>query len=608
MPWIALIACSIFILLMALLSEVSDGGADAIVHHRMAKLAFKHHFLFFDLWGKPAFTILSSPFAYFGFTWHKIFNVIVAAITLFITWRTAKLFWLTPSWMGILFLCFSPVWLTLAFSTMTEPLIALIIVSGVYLYVKEKYILCAVLISLAPFARQEGYAYILLFLFAFILKKQYKAILFLASALVIISIPGYFVYDEIMWVFTQHPYGANLPTEGESFFHYFDRSFNMFGAIGAVCLGIGTVFSFFHRGNKKMEYLVLVSGGFWLLFLSHTFIYWLGIVPGNIGLVRVIACVAPLGAILMLGGLERILSWVRKSNWRLSLGVLIILLNTALNAGRSNLPLQKGPLELTHDKMGEWYKNTDHAGVKVWTSDPQLFFYCDVDVYDQNIWAEVHYHSPNSLTYMKPGDWLIWDGQFGGVHQKVPFDTLLKNPLLELIHIQVADHPMHSGNEFFHQYVFKRVSDSIPAKDNYDVQKAILGYSSDSMRIITLKGNNGKYVCVDMEKGGIVVCDRKEAREWEQLIVRKVKDTLVSLLGVSKRVLMPVKDASGEKIEGTLFGTMSQSQVWIKEVSDGKVELITPEGLYWCIDPKTEHLILCNHSSAYSMFTMEERK
>ena len=89
-----LIACSGFILAMALLSEVSDGGADAIVHHRMAKFAFNHRGLFFDLWGKPAFTILSSPFAYFGFTAHKIFNVIIAAITLLVTWKTAKLFWI----------------------------------------------------------------------------------------------------------------------------------------------------------------------------------------------------------------------------------------------------------------------------------------------------------------------------------------------------------------------------------------------------------------------------------------------------------------------------------------------------------------------------------
>lgn len=43
------------------------------------------------IWGKPVFTLLAAPFAYWGFTGIKLFNVALATATLWLTYRSACL-------------------------------------------------------------------------------------------------------------------------------------------------------------------------------------------------------------------------------------------------------------------------------------------------------------------------------------------------------------------------------------------------------------------------------------------------------------------------------------------------------------------------------------
>jgi hypothetical protein len=63
--------------IVALVLNGTNGGGDSIGHYLLAHHAWKYPNLFFNHWGKPVFTMLSSPFAQFGFKGVKLFNVFV---------------------------------------------------------------------------------------------------------------------------------------------------------------------------------------------------------------------------------------------------------------------------------------------------------------------------------------------------------------------------------------------------------------------------------------------------------------------------------------------------------------------------------------------------
>ena len=56
-------------------------SGDGIQHYQIARYAWQHHELFLHSWGKPLFTLLSSPFAQLGIWGMTIFNALCFVAT-----------------------------------------------------------------------------------------------------------------------------------------------------------------------------------------------------------------------------------------------------------------------------------------------------------------------------------------------------------------------------------------------------------------------------------------------------------------------------------------------------------------------------------------------
>ena len=94
---------------LVLQSDAAYGGADNYSHFRISKYAFNYPYLFLDHWGKPLFTILSSPFAQFGFKGIQLFNVILGLLTALFAYLTLKKLEFKNAWLIIFFICFTPI-------------------------------------------------------------------------------------------------------------------------------------------------------------------------------------------------------------------------------------------------------------------------------------------------------------------------------------------------------------------------------------------------------------------------------------------------------------------------------------------------------------------
>ncbi|NDC31243.1 MAG: hypothetical protein EBZ58_09970, partial [Bacteroidetes bacterium] len=148
---------------------------DSINHYLYAKYAFEHPENFLDLWAKPLFVILSSPFAAFGMQAVYVFNIGCALATCFALYKSAQILDIEESWTIILLTVFTPVYFALIPTALTEVLCSLFLALVLWALLSKKYNLAAILASFLPFARQEGYLVLPIMILLLAALKQYKS-------------------------------------------------------------------------------------------------------------------------------------------------------------------------------------------------------------------------------------------------------------------------------------------------------------------------------------------------------------------------------------------------------------------------------------------------
>ena len=287
-----------------ILFEGTGRSGDSIHHYLFAKFAPLHPKLFFNHWAKPLYVLLASPFAQFGFIGVKIFNATVSMFTIFFTFKIAQKLNIKNAIFSSVFLLFSPLYFTLTFSGLTEPLFALFISLGIYTVLVKKPVISCILISFLPFIRSEGLIIIGVFSLYFILKKEWKLIPLLMVGHVVYSMAGFFVFDDIFWVFNKIPYARLSSTYGSGeLSHFVVKLMYVIGVPIYILFWIGVPVVIYKSIKKRIsiEIKTLVFLGFFGFFIAHSLFWYLGIF-NSMGLKRVLIGVAPLTAIISLIG------------------------------------------------------------------------------------------------------------------------------------------------------------------------------------------------------------------------------------------------------------------------------------------------------------------
>ena len=470
---------AVFILIAFLMDGTGDSG-DSIEHYLISLFAFRHPELFLHHWGKPVFTLLSSPFSQFGFTGMKIFNCIVAAITGYITIRTASLIGgtkgypppLSPSlregrgksstsllplparregvgvWvhfphLAIFFLFAAPVYFKYIFSGMTEHLLGLALVLSVFMMMKKKIALSALIVSFMPFMRSEGLILIGVFALYLLLKKYFRHLPLLLAGHVFYSIIGYFYYHDLLWVFSRIPYLSFDSWYGAG--HWTDFIFKLYYVVGLplsgmIILGliwmVVTLIREKHARNLPYlhEELLLVYGSFLAIFLAHTAFWALGIF-NSMGLGRVLNSVVPLTALIGLRGLE----WITSTRFRWLNGILLygILLFIAI------FPFVGNPASLKWEK--DLGPSADQklinaivpelregfSGKLYLYSHPYLGMQLGIDPFDPSQRGKISaINDPEKLSTRTV---IIWDSWFSSVEEGYTLESLKAKEFLILV-------------------------------------------------------------------------------------------------------------------------------------------------------------------------------
>ncbi len=416
-------------------SAYGVGGADNITHFQIARYAFRHPELFLDLWGKPVYTTLCAPFAQLGFLAAKFFNVIAAVLATYLNYKIGKDLYPRSSFYVLVFTAFAPVYFMLSGSCLTEILFSLVLVASVYLFLKERMIFAAIVLSFLPLVRSEGFVVFPVFALAMILKQSYKSIPFLLFGSIVYSLIGYFVFHDFLWLIHKQPYSMGESIYGSgSLFHFIKHSHFIFGIPLLVILVPGliiwcvSVLKNFSLKSEKTILFIIIVGSWLTYFAAHSYVWWKG-TGGSLGLTRVMAGIVPFVALTGVQTIEKVIGSCRKKMLAQAGFGVLALLQIVLLFTQNKLIQKPDPTERLIKECAD-YLRFNEEGKKVFYFNPLLIHYLNLDPYDTkqcNWWVADKMQPSNSMEW---GDVIVWDAHFGPNEGGVQLQALDEDPYL----------------------------------------------------------------------------------------------------------------------------------------------------------------------------------
>jgi hypothetical protein len=444
-----LLAVFIFLFLAAgiFLTFTANGtcdDGDSIMHYQFARFSWHHHELFFHHWAKPLYVLIASPFAQFGLTGIKFFNLGVSAITIYITWLIAQQLRIKRSALVGLFMIMSPGLIIHSLSGLTEPLFALVLVISIWLYLNERIILAAVVVSFLPFVRSEGLIICGVFGLLFLLEKRFFVIPLLALGHIVYSIAGYPVHHSFLWVFTKIPYAYLGSIYGKGTWrHFFVKLPFIIGIPIYALLVLGfivplvTVFCdrliAFTDANKRLS--VLIYGSFVTYFAAHVSFWALGIF-NSFGLMRVIVGILPLIALIALQGFN-LVDLIGYPKLRISVAALALLLVCIMPFSNNqyalhyNRDFMLNARQLVLKDAADYVKTNfkDYSSRRIYFDANYVSILFDIDYFDKHVCAR----TSEMKTYPPANAFLVWDESYSAFEANTPLDTLKNDNRLEFI-------------------------------------------------------------------------------------------------------------------------------------------------------------------------------
>lgn len=415
---------------IALLSGYTEPSGDSYNHFLISHYAFRHPHLLLDHWGKPVFTLLTSAIYRLGYGFMPVFNILVTALSALLIGHFAfRQFSVREAVFSIIAFYASPQVFYHQFSAFTEPLFGLFLLGMVLLVIKSKFVPAALLCSILPFVRSEGFIVLLTFTLYLVLRGKFRQIPWLAFGFVVYAIAGLFVFGDFFWFFTQNPYAGNAAHYGSgTWLHFFEN-------YGAVCgyplmalLVVGLLFRWWiwlkllHKGSWKEVQespYFFIHALFFCYFLSHV-VFWKFGIFRSFGLLRVMTAIAGLGVLISTDGLCFIAALFRsRTEWvPIFFGLLVAVWPfTENNTGfqlKQNFRVKDDIAEI--QKLKSSFDVLNHDAALVYFSHPALPVYWGFDPFDTNKARPLdHVHHLE----LPAGSLVVWDSWYAAFEHHV---------------------------------------------------------------------------------------------------------------------------------------------------------------------------------------------
>jgi len=439
--YILLIISFFTVIIIYFKADTTYDQGDGVVHYQIARYSWKYPHLLLDLWGKPFFTLISSPFAQFGLKGINIFQALNAVAISWFLFSIASKINLKFAWTIPAFIFFAPIYFAVMNSGLVEVCFGMMYLFSFWLVFNKKYYASALVASLLPFVRPEAYVVMPLLAVIYAYRRKFLAIPLLLTAAIIYSLIGYFYFKDFLWIIHQNYklVGESYPGMKGSYFHYFGFYNQIWGSVYTVLLllGTGIILSQIYRllrGKPDHEFLeevfVLFLGSTVGCFVLHSLLCGMPGILNNLGMLRYLAVLIPSSALIALIGLNMInLPAFTKINFlKPTIVILIIILVTRSSFAQWYYPFKPNNEQLVMKQMGSYIKSTFPDFKKMFYWHPLLPLLAELDPYEikrvEMLWsADQEY-----LNQLPDSTLILWDSHFMKGEGKIPFKWLSENP------------------------------------------------------------------------------------------------------------------------------------------------------------------------------------
>lgn len=467
LPYYLLLAFLLSFVILVLQSEGTAGGADDINHYRYARYSFINPGFFFDTKAKTVFTLICAPVAQLGYNALRIFNVLLGLAAAFLTFLTARKLNYKQPVMALFLLVFAPMYTLMMMSGMNEIMFSFFLVLGMYLFFRNKSIWSAVIISLLPFIRTEGFIIFPLFMLAFMMNRQWKALPFIFSGFLGVSLAGSFYVGDFFWVITKNPYSGNASDiygSGE-LLYYVDRYDLIFGLPLFVLVVLGLLFIpiyLLRSGKEKRPAFIneILVGflPFLLYFSAHSYVWWKGM-GNSVGETRVMAAVFPSAVLLALFAWKHLMGLLGKfgKNTRNAIGIILATWLVFVPFRAYTIPVPLGRTQQLIKEAAIWLEETEYAERKIYFWDPFWWFFLDkAPIGNPNVQEGVYSQSDPGKN-IRPGEIILWEAHYGPNEGRLPLERLRYNTDFAEIKVFRPLHPFKVlGGYDYEVHIFER--------------------------------------------------------------------------------------------------------------------------------------------------------
>ena len=439
LAWFFTVLCAALYLFNIYLSTGIYDTSDGLAHFSIARYAPKHPELFLDHWGKPLFTTFAAPFAQFGLKGVMVMNTLLYVLTAYLLVSLARHLKMRFTWVIPILLAAIPVYFQVVMSGLTEVLFATVFVAGLWAFANERFILAALIITWLPFARSEAYFVVPWFALAFLFKRQWLAAVLLAIGPLFMSIIGFFVFDDFLWIVNNNPYtGAKEIYGSGEFWHFFKQHNSITGTalLYAAIAGMLVAFYRFYKDVFSARNIALMIAALSALgiFFGHSY-FWANGLFGSLGLIRVMATIAPLFVLFAVFAISRLAEpWLRPNVFGIIAVILAYKVIMTLYWSQ-NFALKPNGYELIAQDLKKWYESSSYAtNPNVWFMHPMIGYFLEIDDRDpinsSQLWNLNRIMPSNSI---RENGLIVWDGHHAPSEGNTSLELLKADQNLKLV-------------------------------------------------------------------------------------------------------------------------------------------------------------------------------
>lgn len=442
-------------------------GEEGYSHYLIARYAPKHLWLFLDLYGKPLYTILASPFAQLGLFYVVLFNLLATLISSLISYKIVKQINIKNPFVTLICCLLMPYSFISAQSTITEPLSGLLLIAATYLYLNNYLVIGSIFVSFLPFLRPETVFFWLIW-FLLLWKKKPKLVFYLFVGIFIFQFAGYFAYKDFLWIVHNYP-TITIPfiyTDGKNLSFYFTTFLRFTNPIFSILILIGII-SFFHNSNKKLQkysvrFLLFIWPVFCFLLLS-LLTYFKILYPFEY--IRYLIPLIPFFGIFVGSGFDLLVFYFNKKIIKKKLSLvleptylfLMLFISIYFLHQTFHFPVSNNQEQSLVDTTVSWLKSENLLSNKIVSAYfPYLIYRLNQDPWSGENSIRFDVLKRHGYGAVPTGSIIIWDSHFAKNHENIPLELLQNNPKLGFVYKPSPSRKILTfNNTDFEIYIFE---------------------------------------------------------------------------------------------------------------------------------------------------------